>query len=249
MNTDCAHRLKRWRLQSNLSQRDLASQLNVSQGYIGNLEASRSEPSRNFLLKLEERFGLSADWLLYGRGEPLLPQSHGFQAAGSGGHIHPVDYSTPMSGDFRYNNEPFAMIRRMNLSISAGNGLAPVEDGEAESLAVSRSWLLRHGLSADLCFLIQVKGDSMSPTIPDGALVLVNAAERWSTKPGIYAFTRDGDGYVKRIAPGAISKEGRVESLAILSDNPEYETKVLVGRDLNDYKPVGRIRAIFSAVH
>ncbi|WP_164738151.1 helix-turn-helix domain-containing protein [Frigidibacter oleivorans] len=63
-----ADRLRAFRRSRELSQRALATALGVSQGYIGNIEAGRSEPSRNFLRALTERFGVSADWLLFGRG-------------------------------------------------------------------------------------------------------------------------------------------------------------------------------------
>ncbi len=40
--------------------------LGVSQGYIGDIEAGRSEPSRNFLTTLQEKFGVPTDYILYG---------------------------------------------------------------------------------------------------------------------------------------------------------------------------------------
>ena len=64
-------RLKGWRQSKGLSQRLLADALEVSQSYIGNIEAGRSEPSRNFLIRLQERFGLRADYILYGEGDPV----------------------------------------------------------------------------------------------------------------------------------------------------------------------------------
>ncbi len=70
MNADYGQRLASWRKNQHLSQRALGSAMGVSQGYISDIEAGRSEPSRNFLQLLSEKFGISADWLLYGRGEP-----------------------------------------------------------------------------------------------------------------------------------------------------------------------------------
>ncbi|MWP38076.1 helix-turn-helix domain-containing protein [Rhodobacter sphaeroides] len=66
-------RLRAWREAQNLTQRAFSSALGVSRGYVGDIEARRSEPSRNFLQRLSEKFGISADWLLYGRGEPTAP--------------------------------------------------------------------------------------------------------------------------------------------------------------------------------
>lgn len=63
-----AERLKAFRAERELSQRDLASKIGYAQSYIGNIEAGRTQPSREFARKMAEVFGLSADWLLFGRG-------------------------------------------------------------------------------------------------------------------------------------------------------------------------------------
>lgn len=66
-------RVKSWREESGLTQRELADALGYRQSYVGNIEAGRSEPSRNFLTKLQEKFGVRADFILYGDGAPQLP--------------------------------------------------------------------------------------------------------------------------------------------------------------------------------
>lgn len=68
MDIDCGQRLKSWRDDSDLTQRQLALALGVSQSFIGNIEAGRSEPSRGFLQKLTDKYGVRADWILYGTG-------------------------------------------------------------------------------------------------------------------------------------------------------------------------------------
>lgn len=79
MNETYGHRLREWRKSVKLSQRGLAAELGISQGYVGDIESERAEPSRNFLIRLSERFGLSADWLLHGRGE-ITPDHAPIQA-------------------------------------------------------------------------------------------------------------------------------------------------------------------------
>lgn len=71
MNNESGQRLKFWRESQNLTQRNLCAALDVSQSYIGNIESGRSEPSRNFLIKLQEKFGVRADYILYGTGDPV----------------------------------------------------------------------------------------------------------------------------------------------------------------------------------
>lgn len=69
-------RLRAWRTGQGLSQRDLSSQLEVSRGYIGDIEGGRSEPSRNFLMRLQERFGVRSDYILYGVGDAVSVRHH-----------------------------------------------------------------------------------------------------------------------------------------------------------------------------
>lgn len=52
-----------------MSQRAFAASLGVSGGLIGQLEADISQPSRAILEKISNTYGLSAEWLLNGRGE------------------------------------------------------------------------------------------------------------------------------------------------------------------------------------
>lgn len=63
-----AVRLKAFRKERKLSQRALGAAIDYAQGYITNIETGRSEPSREFARKLAEVYGVSADWLLFGRG-------------------------------------------------------------------------------------------------------------------------------------------------------------------------------------
>lgn len=248
MNTNCGLRLKSWRTNSGLSQRDLSEVLGVSQSYVGNIESGRSQPSRAFLQKLTERFSVSADWILFGTGLPTTERAAGFEASSSGHRIDPPDLGKPMHGDFVYGGEDFSLIARRDLSVSAGTGLAPVDGEVAESMAFSRSWLLRNRISPDLAALVRVRGDSMAPTVPDGALVLVNFAERTVAAEAIFAFIRDDEAFIKRIAPLDRSKTGKPTSVAILSDNPAYQPTVVAEEAMNGIRIIGRVRAVMFSV-
>ena len=83
MNTNSGQRIKLWREKSDLSQRALADALGYSQSYIGNIEAGISQPSRNFLTKLTQTYGVSGDWVLHGTGDPVpsLDKETGIAAA------------------------------------------------------------------------------------------------------------------------------------------------------------------------
>lgn len=67
-------RLKQVRTQNELTQAELAKKLGISTSAIGMYEQNRREPSADIILKILDIFGLSSDWLLYGR-ETTLKQN------------------------------------------------------------------------------------------------------------------------------------------------------------------------------
>lgn len=84
----------------------------------------------------------------------------------------------------------------------------------------------------------------MTPTIQDGATVLVHLAEIEVRKAGIYVFNRAGETCVKRIVPAAMGSDGRPTTLVITSDNNEYPPEVVTGPELNEMRIIGRVRTV-----
>lgn len=248
MNAEYGQRLSAWRKEQKLSQRALGSVMGVSQGYIGDIEAGRSEPSRNFLQRLSERFGVSADWILYGIGVSNTERAAGFEARKRGKRIEPPDLGRPVSGDFRFGEEDFFLIDRMDLDVSAGHGILPVEGGEHETMALPRSWALRHQVNPDLAVFVRAKGDSMAPTIPDGALILVDCMDRDLRRPGIFAFNRGDESFVKRLVPISFREDGVPNAIKVLSDNPAYSPDAMLESELDGFRPVGRVRCVVTTL-
>lgn len=77
--------------------------------------------------------------------------------------------------------------------------------------------------------VLQAKGDSMAPTIADGALVIVDASVNHFTGSGIYVFSLGGQVRLKRLA---IPSDG---GLLIISDNEKlYPREDLGPAQLDD---------------
>lgn len=224
------------------------SVLGVSQGYISDIESGRSEPSRNFLQALTERFGVSADWILFGVGVPQTERAAGFESRKRSKRIEPPDLGTPMGGDFRFGSGEFFLVERMDLDVSAGHGLVPVDGGEGEMFAFPRDWMLRHKVNPDLAVLVRVKGDSMAPTIPDGSLILVDCLDRDLRREGIFAFNRDDRSFVKRLIPSDPDERGRPTAVRIISDNAKYPPDGLVGEAINTVRLVGKVKCVIAAL-
>lgn len=158
--------------------------------------------------------------------------------------IGPPDPSRPAAGDVRIGDEEFSLVSRYDVNVSAGAGLVPASEAADGALAFSRTWLARQHINADLAGLVKVRGDSMAPTVPDGAAVLVHCPEMTVDREGIYALSRDGEAYVKRLLPVDRAPDGRPRSMVIISDNNEYPPEVVTGAALNDIRIVGRVRCV-----
>jgi phage repressor protein C with HTH and peptisase S24 domain len=193
---------------------------------------------------LSERYNISADWLLNGHGERFHAATPGFQ--GRSERVEPPDYARPGHGDVRFGDNDYVFIRRMDLSVSAGSGVVSVEGEDTGSVALPIAWCSHAGINSDLAVLVKVKGDSMSPTIPDGSFVLIHLIEKEVARSGIYAFTRNGEAFIKRLVPSEPAPDGRSNSVAILADNPAYPQQVLSGKTMNELRIVGRVRGVFS---
>jgi len=59
-------RIKYFRKRQGINQREFAKKLEYSYGYIADLERGRQKPSREFLEKLRDVFGISGDYILHG---------------------------------------------------------------------------------------------------------------------------------------------------------------------------------------
>lgn len=109
------------------------------------------------------------------------------------------------------------MIPRYDVRASAGAGALVPSEEISEFLAFRRDWLKRIGVSPEHSILNEISGDSMEPTIPDGALILINTAVRQVMNGFIYAIRRDDELLVKRVQ----IKMDR--TVVLISDNPLYE--------------------------
>lgn len=62
-------RIKKFRREKRLTQKNLEGSIGYSQGFISEIERGVKEPSREFLIKLTEIYGISSDYILYGSEE------------------------------------------------------------------------------------------------------------------------------------------------------------------------------------
>lgn len=111
-------------------------------------------------------------------------------------------------------------VPRFALAVSAGPGALVGEEQRALPFRFDARFLAGLGVRRDAASLIDVKGDSMQPTLIDGDTILVDHARRSiAPRGGVYAIRLDGMLSVKRLR--AIGRE-----VEVASDNRDYATVV-----------------------
>lgn len=211
-------------------QEDVAEKAAVSRQRLVGILSGKVSPSEVAFLRICEAVGVTRAEILEGIKIDFGPPNH----------------DRPLAGTVRIGDDEYSVIKRYSVDASAGFGRFPLYEGASGGIAFSRSWLIKRGIAADMAGLISVKGDSMTPTIQDGATVLVHLAEMEVKHSGVYVFNRAGETCVKRIVPATKGADGRPTTLVITSDNNEYPPEVVTGPALNDLRIIGRVRSVMA---
>lgn len=132
--------------------------------------------------------------------------------------------------------QDFVHVPRYDVKASAGHGAVVNDESIVDSLAFKRDWIVRAlGLDPARLALIDVAGDSMTPTISDGDLILLDTRPMTHRAEGIYVISHDNALLVKRLR---VRLNGDVE---IISDNPRYGSETITGEQLTRLRIVGRV--------
>lgn len=136
------------------------------------------------------------------------------------------------------HTEPFVAIKYFKeLTTSAGGG-GISEATHPHFLYLSHPLLkniYKTSPSAHALHALHVKGDSMEPTLEDGALMLIDAAQTDISKGGIFVLESEAGLMVKRLLPRL---DGGIE---INSDNPHYAPYVLSSHEMNTLRIHGKV--------
>ena len=217
-------RLRKARIEKNISQVELGRLTGESQSKIAALESGRNKKPTN-TVQLAEILGVSAYWLETGKGE-----MHPSPAQDEIKDLHrPMLWSSndPLPED-DYTFAPYMKEQ----AFCGGAGSFEIPDYNGFRLPFGRATLRRKSISPDNVFCCTLTGDSMEERIAEDAAIAVDAGEKTIRDGKIYAF-RHGDlfrvKYLSRL-PG-----GRVK---IKSHNPAYEDEEA---GLEDIEVIGRV--------
>ena len=242
------------RKQAGKTQIEMAKFLGIATATWQKIERDEGIPSGETLLAFE-RLGVNPGWVLSGRGprtvdggEAAEPSQVAVDPKELQHLISKVDEMSEKVDEVREVSRPRGRrvldferppttIKWYPVNLSAGGGNTPIYGNPGADLNLEELASERLGLPASAMQLFPIRGDSMYPTLADGDLVVIDSRFTFPDDNGIYAFSTDGDTYVKR---AEWVDAGR---LHWNSDNPDpiYAAIPVVGDELRTMRVFGRV--------
>lgn len=189
-------------------------------------------PGLEKLVAIAEASGVTLDWLARGVG-PKHPSPRGsaqpdFVANIPGGGMILIEAKGHAPSDF-------ALVPRLDIQASAGNGRVAIHEEPLEYLAFQADWLRRRGVNPAAARILTARGDSMEETIRDGDVLLVDTSIDRVRDNSIYVVVYGDMVLVKRI-------HGRINgSLQLISDNPRYPAEEVSPGEVDQLNIAGRV--------
>lgn len=131
--------------------------------------------------------------------------------------------------------EDFALVTVYDVRASAGHGAAIDLEQPVSEIAFRRDWLTQEGLNIKGLAALTADGDSMEPSIKDGALLLLDTQQCELAGNRIYVLRMDGHLYAKRLQR---LTDG---SIRVSSDNPAYADEVVDKDAVDNLDIIGRV--------
>jgi phage repressor protein C with HTH and peptisase S24 domain len=217
---DYADAIKAWRKRRDLTQAQLAEALGYpSQSRIGNYEKRDRQPSWEDYEKMAEYFGCAT-----------VPEF----LAGPDGQQTLEEEAAPVTDETH-----FFVTKVRGVLLSAGPGIQVSWEHEEvdHSHAFTKAWMRGKGINPKRARILPVVGDSMSPYVRNGDVVLVNLEKNKLRSGEVFAIAVGDETRIKRLVRRA---DGAVE---VRSDNPspEHATEVLRGQEIDMLKIIGMV--------
>ncbi len=211
-----------------------------------------------WVLKVADMFGLSTDWIFFGRGEGPVPSADEAAPKQKTPAASRASFSKPsLSERLKAENEErfsrgqtffgeiaagnsdsigVVMVPEVGARLAAGRGSLETSGETHNYFSFRHDWISRKG-DPDKMVLMKVCGNSMEPDIRHGDTVLVDRGKTQIYGHAIYAVGINEEIYIKQVEtlPGG--------TLVLRSRNPEYEPiHVDLHGDLADsVRVIGRI--------
>ncbi|CUU82009.1 hypothetical protein FFA43_01220 [Campylobacter hyointestinalis subsp. hyointestinalis] len=183
------------------SQAKFAAELEIERSKIADIESGRTKNiSFDLIEKIVDKFHINGWWLFTGKGNMI---EKNIQES----DVYEVDV--------------------IDLKASAGFGIIPFEIKVIGKYILDKIFF-KTPPDIDNVKMIQVEGDSMEPTIQDGAFVVIDESKN-DAIDGIYAILIDDKVFVKRLQ---FNLDG---TITIISDNGKYQDKIYNPKENQSY--------------
>lgn len=179
-----------------------------------------SDPKLSNLSAFAKAAGVSLDWLIYGDNAELTHETH--------------IKSTATTTDDNY-----CYIPAYDIEVSAGHGMFTAGTTQARKhMAFRQRYISQRGFEIKKLAVLFTKGDSMTPTIPENATILVDLRHKQALDGKVYVIRIDDRLYVKRT-----QWTPQAGGLRLISDNKQYDSFDINEKDsaANNIEIIGQV--------
>lgn len=226
-----------------------AEKVGITETTVRRYLADGSVPNIDVLERISDATGYEVGWLASGKGPQRPNESDNI----AGGESHEVSTSPARTLNISTADD-FVMVNDLSgVEAAAGSGAYVTDEEAIGRMAFRREWVAREGLNAQALRIIRARGDSMEPTIQDGAPILVEAFA-YQDNNGNVRYLHSGtspcdmvkrDGvYVVRLDDRLLVKRLQLDMLGgllVKSDNQAYDTLHVPAERLNEIAVIGRV--------
>jgi phage repressor protein C with HTH and peptisase S24 domain len=203
------------------SERSFAHKVGISAGGLRALLRG-GKPTLETLVTVARGAGVNLEWLATGEG-PVR------------GAVNDKSLPVVLAGLPQSIATDFALVPRLDIKASAGNGALAVDEEVIDFLAFQASWLRSRNINPDRARVMTAKGDSMEPTIRDGDVLLVDTSIDRVRDNALYIIVFEGLVFVKRIH---MKMDG---SILLISDNQLYPPETITSDAAPRLHVAGRV--------
>lgn len=208
MTDSTSTRITQRREEQGLNMSELARRLGVTPQSVQQWEKGRNSPRGKRLEALAQILNCTKEWLMFGSNEP--------------------EPNTATN---------FVNIPVFDIELAAGAGRHIDMEEVSDWVPIDQDWIYQNALSPDHLSVVYVKGDSMTPKLEDGDMLLINTAERRPVSGKIYAIAVENELRVKRLMK---RMDGNWLITSDNKNNPEYQDEVIAPYNFENLRIIGQ---------
>jgi len=202
--------------------------LGMTREQISKWAAGDARPPLLAIARMCDAADTSLDWVVFG--PPFQPSL----SAKIGAPSRRAEQRPPPSAMRAMEDPDVVQIPLLDVVASAGSGISNPYPTMIDRLPFPRRWLDELGVPEAAVQFLPIHGDSMEPTVRDGAACLIDTRFQSPRIEAIYVVVDGDDVRLKRIGRGLAG------SLTLISDNERYETEPLSAVEAAQLRIAGR---------